>query len=412
MRVTSLLTTLLGLKQTRVVGVEFCADGIVIDVEPTTHIPRCSGCERKARVGYDHASGRCWRHLDLAGMRLRLRYDIKRVKCPGCGVRVEWVPWAEPGSWFTREFEDHVAYLVQRTDKTTVKRLMRVGWDTIGSIVTRVVARNGREDRLEGLRRIGVDELSYRRHHQYVTVVVDHDRGGVVWVGEGKSAETLKRFFDELGPERCAKLEAVTIDMSGAYIKAVSEVTPHAQLIFDRFHVQRLAHNAVDKVRRAEVREAQGKAAKKSLKRTRWPLLKRPWNLTRGDTGKLSNLQRDNKPIYRAYLLKESLCSILDRRQVNVARTKLKDWLGWAARSKLKPFVKLGRTIRRHMEGILAYVRSGLSNGRTEGINGKIRVLTRRAYGFHTAGSLAALLFLCCSDITLGPVRNYPFRAH
>ena len=337
-------------------------------------------------------------------MRFWLRYDIRRVSCPRCGVRVEWVPWAEPGSWFTREFEDHTAYLVQRTDKSTVKRLMRIGWDTIGTILRRVVARHGREDRLEGLRRIGIDELSYRRHHEYVTVVIDHDRAEVVWVGEGKSAETLGRFFDELGPERTAKLEAVTIDMSGSYIKAVSEASPQAQIIFDRFHVQRLAHDAVDEVRREQVREANDAATKKLFKGTRWSLLKNPWNLTSAEQGKLADLQRDNAPIYRAYLLKEALLDVLDRSQVNVARHKLEEWLAWAARSRLKPFVKLGRTVRRHIDGILAYVRSGLSNGRTEGLNGKARVLTRRAYGFHSAGSLAAMLFLCCSDIVLGPV--------
>lgn len=412
MRVTSLLTTLLGLKQTRVVGVEFCELGLIVDVRPTTRVPRCSACKRKVRAGYDHADGRMWRHLDLAGMRFWLRYDSRRVSCPHCGVRVEWVPWAEASAWFTREFEDHVAYLVQRTDKSTVKRLMRVGWDTIGTIISRVVARHGRDDRLEGLRCIGIDELSYRRHHEYVTVVVDHDRAEVVWVGEGKSSETLARFFAELGPEACAELEAVTIDMSGAYIKAVTKASPEAQIIFDRFHVQRLAHDAVDEVRRQQVREAEDDDAKKVLKSTRWPLLKNPWNLTFFERRKLSELQRYNQPIYRAYLLKEALIAVLDRRQVNVARRKLEEWLAWVSRSRLKPFIKLGRTIRRHMEGILAYVRSGLSNGRTEGLNGKARVLTRRAYGFHSAGSLASLLLLCCSDIHLGPVRNDPHSTH
>lgn len=133
---------------------------------------------------------------------------------------------------------------------------MRVAWDTVGSIIQRVVVRRQRPDLLDGLTHIGVDELSYRRHYEYITVVVDDRRGHVVWAHPGKSAETLKAFFDELGTERCGKLEAVTIDMSGAYIKAVTECSPQAQIVFDRFHVQRLVQDAVDEVRRDEVRAA------------------------------------------------------------------------------------------------------------------------------------------------------------
>jgi transposase len=241
-----------------------------------------------------------------------------------------------------------------------------------------------------------------------VTVVIDHERGEVVWAHEGKSAETLKAFFEELGAERCAELEAVTIDMSGAYIKAVSEATPEAMVVFDRFHVQRLAHDALDEVRRAEVREASDEPSRKGLKKSRWALQKNPWNLHQSERQKLAEIQVLNKRLYRAYLLKESLLGILDRRQVNVARRKLEDWLSWASRSRLQPFVKLARTVRKHMEGILNYIRTGLSNGRSEGMNGKVRTITRRSFGLHGASSLIGHIFLCCSGIELAPVHHYP----
>jgi transposase len=264
--------------------------------------------------------------------------------------------------------ENHVAYHTQRTDKTTVMQIMRIAWRTVGSIVRRFVRRQRESDGdpLDSLRIIGVDEISYRRHHKYVTTVVDHERGVVVWAAEGKSADTLKRFFDALGAERCEKLEAVTIDMSGAYIKAVTEASPKAQLIFDRFHVQRLAHDALDEVRREEVRKACA-SDKQGLKKTRWALQKNPWNLTRLEREKLSKLEERNAPIYRAYLLKESLLAILDRRQVNVASAKLDEWLTWARGSGLPPFVRVAKTIDQHRDGILAYVRTRLNNGRTEG---------------------------------------------
>lgn len=371
MRDTSLLRELLGLKGTCVTSVGFDAQGLVAGVKPTWRRPRCSRCGRPGR-GYDRQEKRVWRHLDLAGMRLKLCYDIRRVDCRHCSaVVIEEVPWADTGSWFTRPFEDQVGYLAQRCDQSTVSRQMRVAWETVGRIVQRVVARHEDGDPLDGLIIIGVDELSYRRHHQYITVVVDHVAGRVVWAQPGKNADTLRAFFEELGPERAGNLEAVTIDMSGAYIKAVTEASPEAQIIFDRFHVQRLAHDALDEVRRAEVNEAIEEDERRGVKNTRWTLQKNPWNLTRVERERLSALPKANRRLYRAYMLKEALIAVLDRRQVNVAAKKLREWISWAARSQLAPFRRLARTVRRHTDGILAYVRSGLSNGRTEGLTAR-----------------------------------------
>jgi transposase len=405
MRATTLLGKILGLKKTRILGVTIDDVGVVVDVAPTTRLPYCSSCGRRVRAVHDRYEGRRWRHLDLAAFQVWLRYAIRRVNCPRCGVVVELVPWAENGSWFTYEFEEQVAYLAQRADKTTLSTLMRIGWQTVGAIIQRVLPRHQSTDPLDGLTHIGVDELSYRRHHEYVTVIVDHVKGGVVWAHPGKNAETLNTFFTALGKERCAKLEAVTIDMSGAYLKAVTEASPQARVIFDRFHVQRLAHDALDEVRREEVREA-NPDDRSALKNTRFALHKNPWNLSTIEVAKVAQVQKTNQPLYRAYLLKESLAAILDGRQVNVARRKLLEWIDWATRSRLRPFCKLAGTVRSHLEGILAYVATGLSNGRTEGLNGKIRTITRRSFGFHSATSLIALIFLCCSGINLRPVHK------
>ena len=405
MRATTLLRRILGLKKTRILGAYFDDLGLVVEVAPTTRVPYCSSCGRRVRSVRDRYENRRWRHLDLAALRVWLRYTIRRVNCPRCGVVVELVPWAENQSWFTYEFEEQVAYLAQRSDKTTLSKLMRIGWTTVGAIIQRVIPRHRDSDPLDGLTHIGVDELSYRRHHEYVTVIVDHVSGGVVWARPGKNAETLNAFFEELGPERCGQLEAVTLDMSGAYLKAITEASPQARVIFDRFHVQRLAHDALDEVRREQVREAEPEE-RGTLKKTRFALHKNPWNLSSLEAAKVAEVQKANQPLYRAYMLKETLAAILDGRQINVARKKLLEWIGWAARSRLVPFRKLARTVRAHLEGILAYVATGLSNGRAEGLNGKIRTITRRSYGFHSAQSLIALIFLCCSGITLQPVHR------
>jgi transposase len=391
-----MLSQILGIKQTRVCSVSFEDDGVVAEVAPTTRVPRCSGCGCRTRAVYDGRE-RSWRHPDLAGMRVTLRYRLRRVNCPRCGVVVELVPWAQPGSWFTTDFEDMVGYLAQHSAKTVVAEMMRIAWRTVGEIVQRVVARLGPRDLLDGLTHIGVDELSYRRHHEYITVIVDHRTGRVVWAARGKNAETLKSFFRELGAERCGQLEAVTIDMSAAYIAAVTEASPQAKIIFDKFHVQRLAHDALDEVRRAEVRESRDPEVKAALKPSRFALQKNPWNLNDIEQQKVSQVQQTNRPLYRAYLLKESLAAILARRQPNVARQKLLEWADWGTRSQLRPFVRVAKTVRKHLEGIVAYVASGLTNARSEGMNGKARTITRRSYGFHSASSLIAMLFLCCS---------------
>lgn len=401
MRATSLLKTILRLKKTRILDVVPEDDRLVVEVAPRTQVPRCSGCGYRARRIYDRRR-RTWRHLDVGELMVVLRYDIRRVDCRTCGICTELVPWAASGSKFTWEFEQLVGYLAQNASKTTVATLARIAWETVGSIVGRIVDRFRPGDVLDDLRDIGVDELSYRKHHEYITIVVDHRRGRVVWAQPGKSAETLLRFFEVLGPERAAKLEKVSIDMSAAYEKAVRAAAPQAEVVFDRFHVQRLAHDALDELRRAEVRATIDPDAAKALKKTRWSLQKRPWNLTDAERTKLADVQRVNKRLYRGHLLKETLAAILDG-EAGAPEVQLPAWISWARRSRLKPFAKAAATIRDHLGGILAYCASRISNARVEALNGKARTITRRSYGFHGPNSLIALLFLCCGGIHLMP---------
>jgi transposase len=313
------------------------------------------------------------------------------------------VPWAAHGSRFTKDFEELVAYLAQVTDITHVTKLVGVAWSTVGAIVERVVSERLDATRWDNLRRIGIDEFSYRKRHRYLTTVVDHDARRVIWAAPGRSAETLGAFFEQLGTERCAKIENATIDMSGGYQKAIREYLPHAQIVFDRFHVQRLATDAVDEVRREQLRELRGTEEGEVLFRSRFALLKNGWDLRRDERVKLAEIQRDNARLYRAYLLKESLRQALSYRQPARAENALKSWMAWASRSKLRPFVRTARTIRKHFDGILAYIRTRLTNGVVEGINTRLRMIARRAYGFHSPEALVSMLYLCCGGITLTP---------
>lgn len=400
-RITTLFRRLLGVTSLFVKSVEFTEDGLEVEVTPTWRKPRCGSCGRQA-PGYDQRPPRRWRHLGLGSVRVWLKCAVRRVRCPECGVKVEAVPWAEHGSRFTRDFEELAAYMAQSMDKTRVTELLGISWPTVGAIVKRIVARRLDSRRFDGVKRIGVDEFSYRRRHRYLTTVVDHDRKRVIWAAPGRSAETLEDFFDELG-DRLEELESVTMDMAGGYMKALAKRAPHAQIVFDRFHVQRLATDALDAVRRIQLREIRGTHEGRELFRSRFALLKNPWNLTPTEAGKLHTIQRTNKPLYRAYLLKEALRQALEYKQPWRVARALRDWLAWASRSRLRPFVKVARTVRKHFDGILAYARERLTDGIVEGFNNKLRTIARRAYGFHSPAPLIGMLYLCCGGIELDP---------
>jgi transposase len=401
-RITTVFKRLLGVTSAGVEDVGLKGKELVVDVSPSWRRPRCPECGKPGTI-HETREPRLWRDLAFGETVAMVRYAPRRVHCVTHGVHVEAVPWAAPKSRFTRRMEELVAYLAQQMSKTAVCKLAGIDWRTVGTIVTRIINEKLDPTRLDDLSVIGVDELSFRRNHNYVTVVVDHVRQRIVWVGEGKSSATLAEFFKALGPERAKLLTHVTMDLSAAYRSSVSAHAPQAELVFDRFHIQRLASDAVDAVRRSEVRAAESTNDAKALKGTRWPLLKSAWNLNADESAKLADLQRTNQRIFRAYLLKEGLADILRRRQPGVAARELTRLCNWAARSRLKPFVKLARTIKQFSAGILAYIRTGLSNGPTEGLNNKTRLITRRAYGFHSAQALMAMIFLCCGGITLSP---------
>lgn len=416
MRATTLVRKLIGIERLWVTEVEIEGGALVARVRPNWLEPRCSRCgkrpPRQRKGGAKTASpGRKWRHLDLAGVRLFLAYDVRWVYCPTCGRTVEQVPWAsDPTARCTDAFDEHVAYLAQRSDKTSVTKLMRISWESVGRCVQRVVARLRPERSLAGLTAIGVDELSYRKQHHYVTLVTDQLERRIVWGKEGRSAQTLTDFFDELGEEGRRNLRLISMDMSGGYKKAVRDNVElsHVVIVFDRFHVQQLASKAVDEVRREEwnaQRREHGKysAEAKALKGLRWTLLRDGLTLDEAQEARLAELQRDNRRLYRAYLLKEQLSGILDRRQPNVVRELLQKWCGWASRSRLPAFVRTGRTIRNHMDGIVAYVRHRITNGLVEGLNTKARLITRKAYGFHSAEAVLDMIELCCSGLDVQP---------
>jgi transposase len=294
---------------------------------------------------------------------------------------------------------------LSRRSKTTVTRLLRCSWQAVHDIVERVVAEAIDDARLDEVYRIGVDEVAYRKGHRYLTIVADHDRdGAVIWAGEGKSAATLAAFYDQLGEERSAQLEAVSLDMGGAYAKATREHAPQARQCIDPFHVVKLCNDALDKTRRwAWNRERDAGADRQAtwVKHTRWALLKDPARLKDSQRAVLEQLRRTGSVLYRAWQIKELLRALYKLDDPALAAAHLDVWLAWACRSRIPAIVTLSRTIRAHRESILAAVELALSNSKLEGLASKIRLINHRGYGHHSAAALIAMIYLCAGGITI-----------
>ena len=405
MRVQTAFNRMLRLPGASVSDVEFGGEGVIVTVRPRRRRKRCAGCGTSRRLRVKDRRVKRWRHLDLGACRCVIECELRRLDCRGCGeLALEAVPWARARAPYTRDFEDLVAWLAQQMAKTPITRLLRIGWASVGKIVERVVSDHLDADRLDGLVMLGVDEVSYQADHRFLTCVADHQTGGVVWAAPGRNAATLQAFFDQLTDEQKSSIRAVSIDMSAGYEKAIraENGVPHTRVCFDPFHVVALGGKAVDQVRRAEYNRHGRSASEQGVwvKGVRYSLLKDPANQTVRQLAKLHEVQQTNRRLYRAFLLLHEL-RWLYRIPSGQAQEHLDAWLAWASRSKLKPFVRLARTIRKHKTGVLSAIELGLSNGRLEGLNSKIRLLSHRAYGFHSANALTATIYLCCAGIQI-----------
>jgi transposase len=398
-RVSTAFNRMLDIPGAFVEAVAFGPAGVIVTLRPRARRLRCP-CGYVTRSRYDTRRRR-WRHLDLGACRLYLECDIARVACPRCGVRTCAVPWARPGARHSRDFEDIVTWLAQHSDKTTVSRLLRCSWEAVDNIIRRVVVEHLDEGRLEGLYRIGVDEISYRRGHNYLTIVADHDSGRVVWIEVGKNARSLASFYEALGPEGRQRIEAVSMDLGSTYRGVTEEMVPDAAICFDPFHVIQLANRAVDRVYMALGHGADGSITGRQWRAARFALRAGAERLEAEKRQLLLEFRRTRYRLFRAWELKEMLRDLYRVVPKHQARSYFRAWLRSAASSRITPFVLLARQLRRHFDYVVASVELGLSNSRIEGINGKIRVIQRRGYGFPHPDSLASMIFLCLGGITV-----------
>jgi transposase len=452
MRVCAAFSRLLRLRGVWVRSVEFEADRVVVTVALRRRRLLCPECGystpyRENKQLHDSS----WRHLDLGVWRLVIRARLRRLRCPEHGVLVEGVPFARPGARFTRDFDDLIAWLATKTDKTATCRLTRIDWRTVGNVIDRVAGEQLDGDRLDGLFEISVDEVAWRKGHRYLTLVADHRTSRVVWGCEGKGQAAAEEFFDALDPPdtesdtadpppaimvpfgpastvpagtgipagrldhgldlhpglyaRASRLTAISMDMTGGYAAAVRARAPQAEIVIDNYHVVQLATKALEEVRRAqwnELRAAGEKNAARKFKGDRWALLKNPDHLTDKQADALAEIQALRGPVSRAWAMKEMVRAIFAKGlSVETVNELIDRLLARLSRCRLKPFIRLGKTIRKHKPGILAARRLGLSNARAEALNNKVKLLVRRAYGFHSAQAALALVHLTCGSVTV-----------
>ena len=417
MRNATLWRALLGVEKTVIEGIEFDEDEqlVVAHVRPRKRARgRCGRCGRRSPA-YDRGEGRRrWRALDLGTIQAVLEAEAPRVRCREHGPTVAAVPWARHAAGHTYAFDEQVAWLATQCSKSAITELMRIAWRTVGAIITRVWADvEAVHDRFADLRRIGIDEIAYKRGQRYLTVVVDHDSGRLVWAAPGREKATLERFFDALGAERCAQITHVSADGADWISAVVADRCGNAVRCADPFHIVKWATEALDDVRRqawnAARRRPGGRADRirwsrgrlrqdatgtaKALKHARYALWKNPENLTTRQQAKLAWIAKTDPTLHRAYLLKEGL-RLVFQLDYQEAVEALEAWIGWARRCRIPTFVDLQRRIVKHKASILAAIEHGLSNGRIESVNTKIRLITRVAFGFKSPDALIALAML------------------
>ena len=419
MRSLTIWRTLLGVDKTVVEDFDLDpATGVfVASVRLTRSMRnRCGSCQKRSPRYDDGAGRRRWRSLDFGTTQVFLEAAAPRVSCREHGVIVAAVPWARHQAGHTRHFDSYVAWLATKTSKAAATELMRIAWRTVGSIITRVWADTEElHDPFAGLTRIGIDEVSFKRGRKFLTVVVDHDSGRLVWAAPGQDKATLATFFDALGEERSALITHVSADGAVWIASVVAARCPNAVRCADPFHVFKWATEALDEVRKAAWTEARKQARlnesrtvgrpahnapprphsehAKLMMNSRYALWKNPENLTENQQIKLAWVVHTNPALGRAYYLKEGL-RLVFKLPHDEAAEALDKWVGWARRSRIPSFVKLQRSIVKHRAAILASIEHGLSNGRIESVNTKIRLITRIAFDFKSSDALIALAML------------------
>lgn len=365
----------------------------------------CPECG-KPMPGYDRRRRR-WRHLDTCQYQTLIEAEVPRGCCEQCGVKQIGVPWAEDRSRFTALFERMAIDWLKTASQAAVARRLGLSWDEAHGIMARAVARGLRRRRAGTFKRIGVDETSFQKRHEYVTVICDLDGKRVLEVADDRKKESLDGFYRSLSAEQREGLETVVIDMWEPYIRSTLEHVPGAEekLVFDKFHVAQLLNKAVDQVRRREAK-ALGAEGDDRLKRTRYLWLRHPDRMSRSAWRDFQSLRDSNLKTARAWALKETAMALWDYTYPGSARKHFDRWHAWAVRSRLEPMQRAARTLKKHLANILTYLKHRVTAALAESLNSKIQWIKYTAHGFHSRGSFRTAILFHCGGLDLYPLET------
>lgn len=350
--------------------------------------------------GYDTQLRR-WRHLDTCQFQTILEADVPRASCPEHGVHQVRLPWAEPNSRFTALFERLAIDWMTEAGRSATARQLDLSWAEADGIMQRAVDRGLARRPAQAVVTLGVDEKSFQGR-EFVTVMCDLDAGTVLHVADGRGSDSLRECYDSLTPEQRSSVLAVAMDMHQPYVAATQSALPKATIVFDKFHIAKLAGDAVDQVRRQEAKVLAGQDDDR-LKGTRYTWLRNPLDESREQRRAVASLRTSNLKTARAWAIKETLMDFFRYSRRAVAQTFFSKWFGWAARSQLRPIVRLARTLRSRLPILLNYCDWPITNAATEALNSKIQWIKYTARGFGSRAGYRRAIYFHCGGLQLYP---------
>ncbi len=403
MTVNKFIRTVLNLKELSVSNFELKIRDRTLNlwVKPYKNGCLCPLCNRRGRIIRIMDEYRMWRDIPLYGCTVLLWYCPKEILCPTHGRTQENIPWADAFARVTYRFEYAMLVYCQLMTQKAAAKILHIPKSTLSDILHRTITRIRDGHKIRGLRSVGIDEISYCKGHKYATIVYDIDRSCVVWVGKGKGRETIDKFFTEmLSDYQKRKIKWATCDMSQAYIGAIEEHCPNVKLVLDRFHIVKTLNEAVDEIRKQQWRKA-SVDERKALKGLRWLLFKHSSNRSKQESRILNQLRKANRRIHRAWVLKDEFEQFWDYKAPWAAERFLKRWTTTALKSRLEPIRDFVKTIRKHIDRILPFIGSRLTNAISEGLNRIIKIVKNRASGFQTLQAFTDMIFLTVGDVDI-----------
>jgi transposase len=370
-------------------------------VKPLKTGCRCPVCKKRRRIVRNMDNLRVWRDLPICGWSLLFWYRPREIRCPIHGRLQEDIPWAASYARVTYRFEYAMFIYCQIMTQKAAAEILHISKSTLSDLLHRSIKRIRSRHSIRGLKSLGVDEISYCKGHKYATIVYDLDKARVVWVGKGKGRETIDEFFTQhLSAYQRSRIKWASCDMSQAYIGAIEAHCPNATLVLDRFHIVKSLNEAVDGVRKEQWRNALPDE-RKALKGLRWLLFKHSSNRSKQDTRTLNALQKGNRRIHRAWILKDEFEQFWDYKAPWAAERFLKAWMTAALKSRIEPIRKFVKMLKKHRDRILPFIKTRLTNAKSEGINRIIKIVKNRASGFTSLLPFSDMIFLAVGDVDI-----------